>query len=308
MDLNCTQAALNPPPSRTIGATSSRAVIRRLFAYLELTKPRVTALILVVAWAGFWCASGGLPDRGLLLVTMAGLALLASGMFALNHFMERDLDALMQRTQSRPLPSGRLKPSEALWFGIVTAIAALFVLSLINVLTAVLGLLTLASYLLLYTPLKRRTPRCTFIGAFPGAMPPLVGWVAARNELGLEALGLFAIVFLWQFPHFHSIAYLYREDYARSGVRMWPVVEPGGRVMGRQIVAAAALLVPASLLPTPLGMSGQLYAFGALLLGAAFLFVSFQMAVLPGRRQAQRLLLASVVYLPALLLLMLLNR
>lgn len=308
MDLNCTQAALNPQPSRTIGAMSSRAVMRRLCAYLELAKPRVTALILVVAWAGFWCASEGVPDRRLLLLTMAGLALLASGMFALNHFMERDLDALMQRTQSRPLPSGRLKASEALWFGTGTTIAALFTLSAINALTVALGLLTLASYLLLYTPLKRRTPRCTFIGAFPGAMPPLVGWVAARNALDLEALGLFAIVFFWQFPHFHSIAYLYREDYARGGVRMWPVVEHGGKVMGREIVAAAALLVPASLLPTPLGMAGQFYAFAAFLLGAAFFLVCRQMAVLPGRRTAQRLLLASVVYLPSLLLLMLLNR
>jgi protoheme IX farnesyltransferase len=171
-----------------------------------------------------------------------------------------------------------------------------------------LALFTFSSYLFLYTPLKTRTPHCTFIGAFPGAMPPLLGWAAVRGELTPEAWTLFAILFFWQFPHFHSIAWLYREDYARADIRMWPVVEPEGRMTFWQIVGFAALLVPVSLLPAALGLSGMIYICGAVMLGAWLLYHSIQAAMRRSQRQAQRLLLASVVYLPVLLGLMVLDR
>ncbi len=285
-----------------------RHAMRRLAAYLELAKPRVTLLILLVTMAGFWLGSQGRPDRYHLLSAMAGTGLLAAGIFALNQYLERDLDAVMRRTEGRPLPACRLAPSEALGFGMLASAAALAWLAWrVNVLTAGLGVFIVFSYLFLYTPLKRRTPHCTFIGAFPGATPPLVGWAAARGELSVEAWVLFAILFLWQFPHFHSIAWLYREDYACAEVCMWPVIEADGKVTGRQIVGFTSLLVPVSLLPAWLGVSGPVYLWGAAALGVGLLYRGIRTAVLKSKWQARLLLLASVLYLPALFALMVLD-
>ena len=285
------------------------AATRRLAAYLELAKPRITALVLLAAIVGFWLGSRGTPDGLRLLRAVGGIALLAAGMFALNQYVERDLDALMRRTGSRPLPAGRLRPAEALWFGgVLSALAVGLLGATVNLLAGALALATLASYTGLYTPLKTRTPHCTLVGAFPGAMPPVVGWAAARGEIGMEAWVLFGILFLWQFPHFHSIAWLYRDDYARAGIRLWPVVRPENRTIDGQIAAFTVLLLPVSLLPSLLGLAGKFYLSVAVVSGMAFALPAIAMALRRSDRQAQRLLLASVLYLPVLLLVMVLDK
>ena len=281
----------------------------RLAAYLELTKPRITFLIVLTSAAGFTLASSGRADYAALVRAMFGIALLSSGIATLNQFMERDLDALMRRTANRPLPSGKLLPWEALAFGAgLTILAEVYLAVLVNPLTALLGLTVIAGYLFGYTPLKTKTSLSTMVGAFPGAMPPLIGWAAARGEIGLEAWVLFAILFLWQFPHFLAIAWMYREDYSRAGILMLPVVEPDGRVTAQQIVIYTLLLLPVSLLPTALGISGRLYLYGAIVLGLLFLYSSVRAALSKSRQEARRLLLASVIYLPLLFILMVLNR
>jgi protoheme IX farnesyltransferase len=215
----------------------------------------------------------------------------------------------MRRTQARPLPAGRLAPVEALVFGtVLTFIAEAYLALLVNPLTALLGLTVVAGYLFCYTPLKTRSTLSTVVGAFPGAMPPLMGWTAASGRMSLGAWVLFAILFLWQFPHFLAIAWMYREDYGRAGIRMLPVVEPEGRVTGQQIVAYTLMLVPVSLLPTLIGISGKIYFFGALALGLLFLYSSLRAAFSKSRQQARQLLLASVLYLPLLFVLMVLNQ
>jgi protoheme IX farnesyltransferase len=285
------------------------SVREKLLAYLELTKPRITFLIVLTAAAGFCLGARAPFDYLNLTHAMIGIALLSSGIATLNQYMERDLDGLMRRTATRPLPSGKLSPLEAFLFGLgVTIAAELYLAILVNPLTAVLGLTVVVGYLLLYTPLKTRTSLSTVVGAFPGAMPPLIGWTAARGEMGLEAWVLFGILFLWQFPHFLAIAWMYREDYARAGIMMLPVVEPEGRITGQQIILYTAILLPVSLLPTVLGISGGVYFFGALILGLLFLYSSIRAALSKSRQQARRLLLASVIYLPLLFVLMVLNR
>jgi len=240
---------------------------------------------------------------------MIGIGLLSSGIATLNQFIERDLDGLMRRTADRPLPSGRLFPNEALWFGVaVTALAEVYLSVFVNVLTALLGLTVIAGYLFVYTPLKTRTSLSTALGAFPGAMPPLMGWTAARGRIDIAAWVLFAILFLWQFPHFLAIAWMYREDYGRAGIRMLPVVEPDGRATGQQIIAYAVMLVPTSLLPTILGISGKVYLIAALVLGLLFLASSIRAALSKSNQHARQLLLASVLYLPLLFGVMVLNR
>ena len=281
----------------------------RLAAYIELTKPRITFLIVLTAAAGFCLGSRGSVDYVLFAHAMLGIALLSSGIGTLNQFMERDLDGLMRRTADRPLPSGRLFPFEALWFGaLLTGTAELYLLLFVNVLTAVLGLTVIAGYLFLYTPLKTRTTLSTVVGAFPGAVPPLIGWTAARGEIDVGAWVLFAILFLWQFPHFLAIAWMYREDYGRAGIRMLPVVEPDGRVTGQQIVAYSLMLVPVSLLPAVLGISGRVYLISALVLGLLFLASGVRAAFSKSNQHARQLLLASVLYLPLLFGVMVLNR
>lgn len=285
------------------------SVRERLLAYLELTKPRITFLIVLTAAAGFCLGAKSGVNYWTLFHAMTGIALLSSGIAALNQYMERDLDRLMRRTQMRPLPTGKLSPNEALLFGVALTIAAEIYLAVaINQLTALLGLTVVAGYLFCYTPLKTRTTLSTFVGAFPGAMPPLMGWTAASGHMSTGAWVLFAILFLWQFPHFLAIAWMYREDYERAGIRMLPVVEPDGRVTGQQIVAYTLMLVPVSVLPTLLGISGQIYFFGALALGLLFLYSGLRAAFSKSRQQARQLLLASVIYLPLLFVLMVLNQ
>jgi protoheme IX farnesyltransferase len=281
----------------------------RVAAYLELTKPRITFLIVLTAAAGFALASSAHIDYIGLLRSMLGIALLSSGIATINQYMERDLDALMRRTANRPLPSGKLLPAEALAFGVsLIVLAEIYLAVLVNPLTALLGLTVIAGYLFGYTPLKTRTTLSTMVGAFPGAVPPLIGWAAARGTIGLEAWVLFAILFLWQFPHFLAIAWMYREDYTRAGILMLPVVEPDGRVTAQQIVVYTILLLPVSLLPTVLGVSGKVYLYGAIVLGLLFLYSSVRAAFSKSRQEARRLLLASVIYLPLLFVLMVLDR
>lgn len=281
----------------------------RLAAYVELTKPRITVLVVLTAAAGYCMGSvTGIDYVGLLNMAV-GIALLSSGIATLNQYLERDLDRLMRRTQARPLPAAKLKPAEAVIFGILLSVIATGYLALfINPLSAVLGVATLASYLFVYTPLKTKTTLSTVLGAFPGAMPPFIGWVAATGAITIEAWVLFAILFLWQFPHFLAIAWMYREDYARAGIRMLPVVEPEGKVTGQQIISYTLLLVPVSLLPAAIGLAGSVYLIGASALGLVFLYFSARAALERTAWQARRLLLASVLYLPALFVLMVLNR
>lgn len=281
---------------------------KKLAAYVELTKPRITTLVVLTAAAGFCLGTTGAIDLVKLAHLSLGIVLLSSGIGTLNQFMERDTDRLMRRTESRPLPSGRLLPRHALIFGLgLSAIATVYLAIFINQLTAVLGVVTFASYLFVYTPLKTRTTLSTVLGAFPGAMPPLIGWVAARDEISLGAWVLFAILFLWQFPHFLAIAWMYRDDYRRAGIKMLPVVEPEGRVTSQQIVMYTIMLVPVSLLPALVGIAGTAYLVGAIALGLVFLYFSLLAASRRTTWQARRLLLASVLYLPALFVLMVLN-
>jgi protoheme IX farnesyltransferase len=281
----------------------------RALAYLDLTKPRITFLIVLTSAAGFCLGAKGRLDYLRFTHAMIGIALLSSGIATLNQYMERELDGLMRRTMLRPLPSGKLAPVEALIFGVsLTVIAEVYLALFVNPLTALLGLTVIAGYLFMYTPLKTRSTLSTFVGAFPGAVPPLIGWTAASDEMSVGAWVLFAILFLWQFPHFLAIAWMYREDYKRAGIRMLPVVEPEGRITGQQIVAYTLMLLPVSLLPFMIGISGKLYLYGATVLGVLFLFSSITAALSKSRQQARRLLLASVLYLPLLFGLMVLNQ
>jgi len=292
-----------------ISDRASLSFAEKVSAYAELTKPRITFLVVLTAAAGFCMGSAAGIDYLKLLNMSLGIALLSSGLSTLNQYFERDLDRLMRRTQARPLPTGKLLPIEAVIFGLVlSVIATAYLALLINPLSALLGVATFASYLFVYTPLKTRTTLSTVLGAFPGAMPPLIGWVAATGSVTLEAWILFAILFLWQFPHFLAIAWMYREDYARAGIKMLPVVEPEGRVTGQQIITYTVMLVPVSLLPSVIGISGSIYMVGALLLGIGFLYFSAKAALVRTAWQARQLLLASVIYLPLLFGLMVLKK
>ena len=295
--------------SETLAVSQQPVVGNSLAAYLELTKPRITFLVVLSSLAGFVMGARSPFDYIQLLHTALGITLLSSGIATLNQYLEREADGLMRRTQTRPLPTGKLSPWQALIFGIaLSVIAELYLVLLVNPLTAAWGLVALGSYLFLYTPLKLRTVWCTFIGAFPGALPPLLGWTAARNEMGWGALVLFGILFLWQFPHFHAIAWLYREDYARAGIRMLPVVDADGKSTARQIVGFSFLLLPVSLIPVWMGLAGWVYLSGAVVLGLWFFYVSMRAALGSSKTQARMLLRASVIYLPLLFVLMTLNR
>ncbi|HBY62469.1 MAG TPA: protoheme IX farnesyltransferase [Solibacterales bacterium] len=279
--------------------------------YIELTKPRITWLILMSTGIGFYFGlpSGAPVDWLVLLHTLIGTGLLASGTAALNQWYEREADAKMRRTKFRPLPSGRLSASGALAFGIALSVAGFVELWLgANLLTALLGAFTLISYLFAYTPLKQKSKHSTTVGAVPGAMPPLIGFAGAAGTLTAEAWILGAILFVWQFPHFYAIAWMYREDYANAGIRMLPVVEPDGESTARQILFYAAALIPISLVPKYLGMAGNLYLAGALLLGAMFLWSGVRVATDRTILRARKVLLASVLYLPLLYGLLLIDR
>ena len=295
-----------------------RGAIPRMRDYLELTKPRITWLILMSTGIGYFFGLAGtagwsqfLQHLGVLrlLHTVLGTGLIASGTAALNQWFEREADRKMRRTADRPLPAGRLESGRALAFGVTLSAAGFLDLWLaVNPLAAGIGAFTLASYLFLYTPLKQRTWWSTTIGAVPGAMPPVIGYAAAAGRLTADCWVLFAILFLWQFPHFYSIAWMYREDYARAGIRMLPVVEPDGKSTARQIVLYGLALIPVSLVPSMLGMSGRIYLAGALLLGLWFLYSGIRVARDRTLLRARGVLLTSVVYLPFLYGLMLLDR
>ncbi len=286
--------------------------------YAELIKLRVTSLIVLSAWAGAYFAA---PKDGVaqlswpVLHALIGISLVAAGSAALNEVFEHDLDALMRRTAHRPLPSGRMGLVQASMIsGVLVFGGSLYLAVYSNLLTGCLTLATAIVYLAAYTPLKRVSPVCTFVGAFPGAMPPLLGWTAIRGRIEIEGLILFAIVFFWQFPHFYSIAWLYREDYQRANIRMLPVVEATGKATSREIVLYSIALLPASFAPTLLHMSGWLYFAGAVIMGAIFLWFGIRLAAFRqpltsghSKRRARHLLLATVFYLPLLFGLMMLN-
>lgn len=276
--------------------------------YLDLTKPRITVMVLVTTGFGFLTA-GGDSGWSVLGIVLTGVGLLSSGATTLNHVWEKETDALMRRTANRPLPAGRLKSSSALVFGVTLSLAGLFVLALgVNLLTTLIGALALTSYVFVYTPLKRVTSLATLIGAVPGALPPVMGWTAADSSLGIGAWILFGILFLWQLPHTLAIAWLYREDYARAGFPMLPVIDPDGRSTARQAVLYGAALLPVSLLPTVAGLSGAPYLFGALALGSAFVGSCIAFSMSATKQTARRLMVVSLLYLPAILLTMLLDR
>lgn len=272
--------------------------------YLALTKPRITWLILMSTAVGFYFGLPFLQAANVpwvLFHLILGTALIASGTAALNQWWERESDRHMSRTATRPLPSGKITANNALIFGSVLAALGFAELWLgCNPLTALLGLFTLATYLFLYTPLKRRSPHSTTIGAIPGAMPPLIGFAAARGMLTLEAWALYAILFVWQFPHFYAIAWMYREEYGRAGIKMLPVVEPDGNSTANRILWTSILMVPTSLLPVALAMSGLVYLAAAIVMGAVLLYCAYNMYRSRTRENARAVLLASVVYLPVL--------
>jgi protoheme IX farnesyltransferase len=280
-------------------------VRKRALDYLALTKARVVIMVLITTFVGFYLASPGALHWLLLCHTLLGVALAAGGTLALNQYLERDLDARMLRTQARPLPEGRLQPGEALGFGVaITASGLIYLTFLVNPLSGLVTALSVGSYLFLYTPLKQRTPLCVLVGAVPGALPPVTGWVAASGQWSLEAWVLFAILFFWQSPHSLSIAVLYREDYARANFQLLPVVEPEGTSTGRQIVVHSLALLAVGLLPTTLHLAGVVYFITAFVLGVAMLVCGVMLARSYSPVAARRLLIASLVYLPALLLVM----
>jgi len=290
-------------------AITGVSALRRLADFLELTKPRIVLMVLVTAFVGFYVGSEKVPDYLRLLQMLLGTALAAGGTLALNQFLERDTDAMMERTRHRPLPDGRVQPREALWFGTAITIAGLAYLGLaVNIGSAWVTALITLSYLLFYTPMKRRSPLCMLVGAVPGALPPVIGWVAARGDLQVDAWVLFAIMFLWQVPHTLAIARLYREDFAKAGIQFLPVIEPDGSSTHRQIISHCAALLAVSLLPTLLGLAGAIYFLVAFVLGLGFLASGISLAMESTLAGARRLLFASLIYLPVLLLVMALDR
>jgi heme o synthase len=296
MKSNTDAAVLSPARTRTSD-------------FVTLAKPRLNLLVVGSAAAGYAMAGGDTSHVFKLVCTILGTGLVAGGASAYNQILERKTDALMQRTRSRPLPDGRLQVSEALLFA--TALSSLGLATLfvgVNTLSALVALATLVSYVAVYTPLKPVTSFATVIGAIPGALPPVIGWVAAREDLTDGAWLLFGIVFLWQLPHFLSIAWMFREDYARAGFPMLPVLEPDGRSTGRQSVIYSAALVPLSLAPTLIGLTGRAYFAGAFALAAIFMALTIKFALSRSRADAKRLFFGSIIYLPMLWILMIANR
>ncbi len=282
---------------------------RRALDFLELTKPRVSLMVLVTMFVGFYLGSEHGAGYLRLIETLIGTALAAGGTLALNQFLERHADALMARTRHRPLPDGRMQPTEALLFGVGLTAAGLLILALtVNALSALVTASIVGSYLFIYTPLKQRSSLCGIVGAVPGALPPVIGWTAATGGLSIEAWVLFAIMFFWQIPHTLAIARLYRDDFAKAGIQFLPVIESDGWTTGRQIITHSLALLVVSLLPTLLGLAGTVYFLAALLLGSGFLWYGIGLAISQSLAAARRLLLASLIYLPLLLVVMALDR
>jgi protoheme IX farnesyltransferase len=290
-------------------AATLRAERTRTSDYVMLAKPRLNGLVVASALAGYAMAGGDTSDVVRVCATLLGTGLVAGGASAFNQVLERDSDALMRRTRLRPLPDGRLLPWEGLVFGTALSALGLAMLSVaVNLLSAAVALATLASYALVYTPLKRRTSFATVIGAIPGALPPVIGWAAGRGDVSQGAWILFAILFLWQLPHFLAIAWIYREDYARAGLPMLPVIEPDGRSTARQALAYSAALLPVAMAPTLLGMTGTVYFAGAFALTAALLVLAVFFALERATVSARRLFYGSIIYLPLLWILMIADR
>jgi len=303
---------MTPPALETARVSSEVTVValprerRRVAADLvALTKPRVVLMVLVTTVVGYYVGLTGAPDYVRLVHLLIGTMLAAGGTLALNQYWERDVDARMDRTRVRPLPDGRLSPLEALVFAAAVTVVGLGYLgAFVGSLALLVTTATTVLYLFVYTPLKLRTPLCTIIGAVPGALPPVTGWVASREGFGLGAWVLFGILFLWQLPHTLAIARLYRDDYARAGVRLLPVVDADGTSTERQIVAGCLALLAVSLLPTLIGLAGPIYFVGAFVLGAAFIALGTRQALSPSATAARRVLYASLLYLPVLLALL----
>ena len=287
---------------------TAKAAPAKWVDFYELTKPRMNFLVVLTTMVGFYMASPAMDWR-LLTLTIIGTALTAAGASVLNQYAERELDAKMPRTRNRPLPAGRVSPREALVWGIALSIAGVAILvCFVNVLTALLGAFTLLSYVFIYTPLKRITSLNTVIGAVPGAIPPVMGFTAVHNGLSADAVALFAILFFWQMPHFLAIAVLYRRDYALAGFKMLPVVDKELSVTGRQILLYSIALIPVSFMPSYVGIAGERYLAVALMLGLAFLSFGISCATTRTRSDARKLFIASIIYLPALLGVMMMDR
>ena len=277
----------------------------RLTAYVELTKPRIAILLVLTSAAGFYLGTKGPFNVALFANTLVAITLLAFGVATLNQYWERDLDELMPRTAARPLPTGRVGAVEALFFGIAQClIAEIYLAFAVNLLTAFLGAIVIVGYVLVYTPLKTRTSASTALGAIPGALPPLMGWTAASNDITIGAWALFAMQFMWQFPHFLSIAWIFRNEYAKAGIKMLPAIEPDGKITARQIVLFSLMLLPTSLAPFFFGLSGMIFLIGGAILGLWMLYASIVAARAKTDAANKRLLLVTVIYLPLLFILM----
>lgn len=282
-----------------IADIKSLSAREKISAFIELTKPRIAIMLVLTSGAGFYMGTVADFDVVKFVNAMIGITLLAFGVATLNQWMERDLDLLMPRTEKRPLPTRRISPNEALVFGVLQCVVAeIYLFYLVNPLTALLGITVIVGYVLLYTPLKTRTSASTAIGAIPGAMPPLMGWTSASGDITLGAWALFLLLFLWQFPHFFAIAWMYREDYAKAGIIMLPVIDTDGWITARQIILFASLLFVVSLAPFFLGIAGIYYIIGAAILGLWFVIESIRTALDKSKKSSRRLLLVSVLYLP----------
>lgn len=284
-------------------ASGTQPAASPVWDYFELTKPNVVWLILMSTMVGFYVGSPLQLSLVQLVHTVVATALLAAGCGALNQWWERDIDVHMRRTESRPLPSGRVSPNGSLWFGLTVSVLGVIYLGVaVNLLSALIGAATVISYVAVYTPLKTRSPLATFVGAIPGAAPLLLGWAAARNTLGIEAWVLFFILFLWQFPHFYAIGWLYREEYRRAGIQMLPVIEKDGAGTGRHVVLYGFNLIPVSAAPWLLGLAGPVYGIASVVLGCLYLAAGVRMARNRTEGHARSLLRVSVAYLPVLYL------
>lgn len=277
--------------------------------YLELTKPRILVMILVTTALGYYMGAQGIDSWLRFIITLVGTGLTSGGAAALNCYVERDIDSQMHRTKNRALPLGKIEPGRALLLGLSLVVGGTVLLCWqVNLLTGLLALMTAFLYVVIYTPLKQYTWLNTFVGAIPGAIPPLGGWAAATGELSFPAWILFLILFLWQHPHFYAIAWMYKDDYKRGGLQMLPVVQPDGLSTFRQVIVYGALLIPISLLPTVIGLSGAIYFWGALAAGIWFLSAGVRLGLYRGVQDARKVLRVSIIYLPLLLLLIVLDR
>jgi heme o synthase len=301
-------AAVSARPERS-RRTAHADSWRTVSDYVALTKPRLNVLVVATSAAGYYLGATAAVNVAAFVATVVGTALVAGGAAVLNQVYERDTDALMMRTRMRPLPNGRVAPSEARVFGVALSLAGLLLLTAFSTwLASLLALATLIIYLFIYTPLKRLSPLATIVGAVPGALPPLIGWVASHGTIALGGIALFLIVFFWQIPHFMAIAWMYRDDYGAAGFPMLPVIDPEGRRAGRQAVAYAAALLPASLVPTFVDLSGIVYGTVAAVLGIALLALSIRFAGARTTKNARQLFFASLAYLPLIWIVMIADK